>query len=277
MQRLGSMAIALCVTLALFALMQAMIGRHQAPVEQVVRDAPVRLAAPSAAPQAAAVEPAAGAATLPPPPPPPPPLPSAPTEPTPTPSPPQLTPPPAIVPELARIDPGGKPYLGAVAKPKPKPKARPKPRPPRRAARQAPPKPKASARASASSHSRAPAERTQSGRPSPSPSAAAGRAAAPKPKAKARGATRSARPVSTPRPPYPRAAKRARQEGWVDVQFTIASSGRVTNVRVVGSSPRGVFDRVAQSTVKRWRFRPRLVNGKARSQSAKQRIHFRLR
>ena len=35
-----------------------------------------------------------------------------------------------------------------------------------------------------------------------------------------------------------------------------APNGSVTNVRIIKSTPRGVFDRTVESTVGRWRFQP---------------------
>jgi protein TonB len=284
MRRLGSIVAALCITLALFALMQAMIAREEAPIEPIRSDAGVSLVAPPADTEADVAEDAAAAsaaeASLPAPPEPPP-LPAAPPPPVPASTPPPLAPPPAIEPELARIEPGAKPYLGAVAKPKPKPKPKPEPK--------ARPKPKAKPAPAPRPKARPAPQRPQATAPARSGASRSGDQAAggsaqgraakpqPKPKPKAQGVTRAASAISTPQPSYPQAARRARQEGWVDVQFTITASGRVTGVRVVGSSPRGVFDQSALRTVQRWRFRPRMVNGKATSQSTRQRIYFRLR
>lgn len=284
MWRLGSTVTALCITLALFVLMQAMIGRQESPIELMKGATEVSLVAAVEQSDAAADDAAAEAASLPPLPEPAPPVPSTPpppvAAPTPAPKSAALTPPPAIEPELARIEPGAKPYLGAVTQPKPKPRAQPKPKPKAKSQpkpKQARTQPSQSASRSATRHSpgsgsgdRAASRSNASGR-----AASAGARAQGKPKAK--GVTRAASPISTPRPPYPPAARRGGKEGWVDVQFTITAKGRVTNPRVVGSSPKGVFDRAARRAVQRWRFRPRMVNGKATTQTARQRIYFRLR
>jgi protein TonB len=287
MWRLGSTVIAFCITLALFVLMQAMIGRQEAPIELIKGETEVSLVAAAEQSDAvaddAAVDPEATA--LPPPPEPAPPVPSTPPPPVAAPTPAPLTPPPAIEPELARIEPGAKPYLGAVTQPKPKPKAKPKPRSkpkPKPKARSKPkqaqtqPSPQAAPRSATR-----PSTGSGSGDRAASRSNASGRAASPGARAqgkpKPKGVTRAASPISTPRPPYPPAARRAGKEGWVDVQFTITAKGRVSNPRVVGSSPKGVFDQAARRAVQRWRFRPRMVNGKATTQTARQRIYFRLR
>jgi len=40
------------------------------------------------------------------------------------------------------------------------------------------------------------------------------------------------------------------------VSFTITRSGAVTNVGVISSQPRGVFDQSALDAVRRWRYKP---------------------
>lgn len=62
--------------------------------------------------------------------------------------------------------------------------------------------------------------------------------------------------VSTPSPRYPPEAKRARQGGTVQVEFTVDSDGSVSNARVVSADPPRVFDREALNAVKRWKFKP---------------------
>jgi protein TonB len=81
-------------------------------------------------------------------------------------------------------------------------------------------------------------------------------AAAEKPAARATASEGDLRPVSTPAPRYPAEALRAGQSGEVQVEFTVASDGSVTNARVVRSNPPRVFDREAVAAVKRWRFEP---------------------
>jgi TonB family protein len=63
-------------------------------------------------------------------------------------------------------------------------------------------------------------------------------------------------PVSTPQPPYPPEAARASQKGQVIATFTVNTDGSVGNVRIVKSTPRGVFDGTVKGTVARWRFQP---------------------
>ena len=64
------------------------------------------------------------------------------------------------------------------------------------------------------------------------------------------------RPLSTPAPRYPAEALRAAQSGEVQVEFTVAPDGSVTDARVVRADPPRVFDREAVAAVRRWRFEP---------------------
>jgi protein TonB len=75
---------------------------------------------------------------------------------------------------------------------------------------------------------------------------------------------------------YPTAAMRARQEGWVLVSFTVDAEGRTTDIKVVESQPRRVFDRAAEDAVGRYRFNPAMKNGVAVSTTKQQRIEFKL-
>jgi TonB family protein len=55
-------------------------------------------------------------------------------------------------------------------------------------------------------------------------------------------------------PKYPRNALIRRVAGWVEVAFTVDTSGRTRDVRVLKSDPPGIFEDAALSAVKRWRF-----------------------
>lgn len=64
------------------------------------------------------------------------------------------------------------------------------------------------------------------------------------------------RPLSTPAPRYPAEALRAAQSGEVQVEFTVAPDGSVSDARVIRADPPRVFDREAVAAVRRWRFEP---------------------
>ncbi|TCV95728.1 outer membrane transport energization protein TonB [Luteibacter rhizovicinus] len=78
------------------------------------------------------------------------------------------------------------------------------------------------------------------------------------------------------RPRYPTAAMRANQEGWVDVELSVDGQGVVTNVSVVDSQPKHVFDRAALDAVGRWEFKPAMRNGEPMPVTLRRRILFNL-
>lgn len=77
-------------------------------------------------------------------------------------------------------------------------------------------------------------------------------------------------------PEYPYKAARRGIEGWVRVAFDVNESGNVENVEVVESDPPGVFDIAATRAVSRWRFKPRIIDGKAVPGKASQVVEFKL-
>ena len=89
------------------------------------------------------------------------------------------------------------------------------------------------------------------------------------------GETRDVRVVTPPRPAYPPAAARNRQDGTVDVEFTVAADGSVQNAKVLNSSAR-VFDSSALSAIKNAKFEPRLQNGQPVASTLRRRIDFKL-
>ncbi len=89
------------------------------------------------------------------------------------------------------------------------------------------------------------------------------------------GETRDVRVVTPPRPAYPSAAARNRQDGSVEVEFTVAADGSVQNAKVVNSSSRA-FDSAALSAIKGAKFEPKLENGKPMASTLRRRIDFKL-
>jgi len=77
-------------------------------------------------------------------------------------------------------------------------------------------------------------------------------------------------------PRYPRKAAMAGTEGWVKVAFTVTETGAVKDVSVVESEPRRVFDRAAKTAILKWKFKPKMVDGKAVERQAVQVIDFKL-
>lgn len=85
-----------------------------------------------------------------------------------------------------------------------------------------------------------------------------------------------ATPVVRIEPRYPQRALSAGIEGHVQLEFTIDRDGSVTDVTVVEAEPPGVFDAEAVRALRRWRFRPHMVDGEPRMRRARQTIRFSL-
>ena len=81
-------------------------------------------------------------------------------------------------------------------------------------------------------------------------------------------------PLSQQPPQYPYKSAQRGVEGWVRVTFDVTETGGVDNVEVIESDPPGVFDKAATRAVYRWRFKPRIINGKAVSGKASQVVEF---
>jgi periplasmic protein TonB len=78
------------------------------------------------------------------------------------------------------------------------------------------------------------------------------------------------------KPNYPARAASRHIEGWVKIEFTVNPSGSVANARVIGASPPGIFDEAALDAIKKWKFKPKIVNGNAVVQRAVQTLKFTL-
>jgi len=72
-----------------------------------------------------------------------------------------------------------------------------------------------------------------------------------------------ATPIVRINPRYPPAAARDGIQGWVQLRFTIDETGGVTDVEVIDSEPRRVFDQEARRALLRWKYKPKVVDGKA--------------
>ncbi|GAB1270030.1 energy transducer TonB [Aurantivibrio infirmus] len=77
---------------------------------------------------------------------------------------------------------------------------------------------------------------------------------------------RHATPIVRIPPQYPPNALERGIEGWVLVEFTISIGGTVEDIVVVDGEPQGVFDREAKRALKRWKYQPKVIDGKAMSQ-----------
>ena len=61
---------------------------------------------------------------------------------------------------------------------------------------------------------------------------------------------------------YPSRAVTNGIEGWVVVEFSVDQLGRVQQPHVLESQPSGVFDRAALNALKRYKYKPKVVDGK---------------
>ncbi|HKJ74780.1 MAG TPA: energy transducer TonB [Alphaproteobacteria bacterium] len=69
--------------------------------------------------------------------------------------------------------------------------------------------------------------------------------------------------VSTSPLVYPNRARSAGKEGYADIQFTVTKTGQVVDAQVIDENPDGWgFGQAAVKTVQRWRYQPKLVDGK---------------
>ena len=82
--------------------------------------------------------------------------------------------------------------------------------------------------------------------------------------------------LKTVQPNYPAKALNNKLEGWVDVEFTVADSGKVKDVGVRTTSIPGVFEEAAVKAVSQWRYKPVLRDGKAVPVRSQIRVRFAL-
>ena len=72
-----------------------------------------------------------------------------------------------------------------------------------------------------------------------------------------------ARPVVRINPKYPVAAARDGVEGWVNLSFDINEIGQVVNVKVLDAQPKRIFNKAAKQALRKWKYRAKMVDGKA--------------
>jgi protein TonB len=77
-------------------------------------------------------------------------------------------------------------------------------------------------------------------------------------------------------PQYPSDARRARITGWVVLEVTVNADGSVRGVKVTDSKPKGLFEAAAAQAVLRWKFKPKVKDGKPIEQKGSQKIDFNL-
>ena len=69
-------------------------------------------------------------------------------------------------------------------------------------------------------------------------------------------------PIVQIEPQYPREALMECRGGVVNLEFTILEDGSVEDPRVISADPPRLFDRSALRAILRWKFKPRVVDGR---------------
>lgn len=70
-------------------------------------------------------------------------------------------------------------------------------------------------------------------------------------------------PLVRVEPQFPREAlRKGISQGWVRIIFNLNQDGTVSEATIVDSSPPEIFDLAARRAVLKWKYRPKVVNGK---------------
>ncbi|NOH71773.1 TonB family protein [Vibrio pectenicida] len=80
------------------------------------------------------------------------------------------------------------------------------------------------------------------------------------------GIQQQAMPIYRVEPRYPAKAEKRKVEGYVLIRFTIDPTGKPVDIQVQKSQPKYMFDREAIYAIKKWKYQPKIVDGKSVSQ-----------
>lgn len=61
---------------------------------------------------------------------------------------------------------------------------------------------------------------------------------------------------------HPQKAYEEKIEGWVKMSAVVTENGGVTQIKVLDSHPKGIFEKSAQRSFSKWKYIPALLNGK---------------
>lgn len=91
------------------------------------------------------------------------------------------------------------------------------------------------------------------------------------------GVNQQAMPLYRAEPRYPSKASKRGIEGYVVIKFTIDPTGRPTDLQVLEAKPKRMFEREAMIALKKWKYQPKVVDGKAIAQFGQTaRVEFKL-
>jgi protein TonB len=76
---------------------------------------------------------------------------------------------------------------------------------------------------------------------------------------------------------YPQDALQREIQGWVDVEFTVDTSGRTRDLTVVGADPRGRFEEATLAAIRGYRYQPFERDGRLFERRVRLRTRFTLR
>ncbi|UTW55889.1 energy transducer TonB [Kordiimonas sp. SCSIO 12610] len=70
-------------------------------------------------------------------------------------------------------------------------------------------------------------------------------------------------PIVRVEPQFPRKAAERGITGWTVVEFTVTAAGNIENAVVIDAEPKGYFEAASLKAVKKFRYKPQVVNGVA--------------
>ncbi|MGH8443001.1 MAG: energy transducer TonB [Nevskiaceae bacterium] len=81
-------------------------------------------------------------------------------------------------------------------------------------------------------------------------------------------------PMVRIQPQYPRQALRDGIAGFVVFDVVVNPDGTVKSARPIQAQPRGIFEAAAMQAIMKWKFRPKVEDGKAMESRGRQQIDF---